>query len=211
VTSRTRTPSNEIAHAVVDAAVRLLEAEGPDALTVRGIAAEAGVAPMAVYNHFGGKDGVVDRVFVRGFDRLRSLFADIDGDDPREDLFTAGRRYRRNALDHPAMYAVMFDRAVPGFEPSDDARLHALASFEELVRLVRRAMDLGVLREGDAVDAAQQIWSACHGQVSLELRGIGFTDDLDAHHEALMHSMFEGLGARDREAGPGRPGRLRGG
>jgi AcrR family transcriptional regulator len=197
VTSRTRKPSNEIADAVVDAAVRLVEAEGPDALTVRGIATEAGVAPMAVYNHFGGKDGVVDRVFIRGFDRLRAMFADIGGEDPLEDLFVAGRRYRRNALDHPAMYAVMFDRAVTGFEPSDEAKLHALASFDELVRLVRRAMDLGALREADPVDVAQQIWSACHGQVSLELRGIGFSADVDAHHEALMRTMLDGLGARD--------------
>lgn len=181
---------------MVDAAVRLLEADGPDALTVRGIATEAGVAPMAVYNHFGGKDGVIDRVFVRGFDGLRDLFADVRDGDPMEDLFEAGRRYRRNALEHPAMYAVMFDRAVAGFEPSDEAKLHALASFYELVRLVRRAMDLGALRRADPIDVAQQIWSACHGQVSLELRGIGFTDDLDAHHEALMTSMMSGLAPR---------------
>lgn len=198
MTARTRTPSNEIEDAVVGAAVRLLEADGPAALTVRGIASAAGVAPMAVYNHFGGKDGVIERLFVRGFDQLRDAFAGVGGGDPVEDLVEAGRRYRRNALEHPAMYAVMFDRAVPGFEPSEDAKLHALASFDELVRLVRRAMDLGALSPADPVDVSQQIWSACHGQVSLELRGIGFVDDLDGHHERLMQSMLDGLLVRDR-------------
>jgi AcrR family transcriptional regulator len=193
VTIRTRTPSNEVEDAVVDAAVRLLEERGPSALTVRGIAAEAGVAPMGVYNHFGGKDGVVERLFVLGFDQLRDAFADVGAGDPIEDLLEAGRRYRRNALDHPAMYAVMFDRAVPGFEPSPEAKLHALASFDELVRLVQRAMDLGALVPSDAVDVAQQMWSLCHGQVSLELRGIGFVGDLDAHHESMQRSMLRGL------------------
>ena len=129
MTTRTRTPSNEVEAAVVDAAERLLEAEGPTALTVRRIAAEAGVAPMGVYNHLGGKDGVVDELFIRGFDRLRDEFDHVGTDDPLEDLSEAGRRYRRLALAHPAHYAVMFDRAVPDYVPSEDAKAHAAASF----------------------------------------------------------------------------------
>jgi AcrR family transcriptional regulator len=193
VTPRTRTPSNEVGAAVIDGALRVLESEGPGALTVRRIASEAGVAPMGVYNHFGGKDGVVEQLFVRGFHQLREAFADVAGDDAAEDLFEAGRRYRRIALAHPAMYAVMFERAVPDFEPSPGAKSEALASFAELVRLVQRAMDTGVIAEADPVDVAQGIWSLCHGQVSLELRGIGFVEDIEAHHERLMRAMLRGL------------------
>jgi AcrR family transcriptional regulator len=193
VTPRTRTPSNEVGAAVIDGALRVLESEGPGALTVRRIASEAGVAPMGVYNHFGGKDGVVEQLFVRGFHQLREAFADVAGDDAAEDLFEAGRRYRRIALAHPAMYAVMFERAVPDFEPSPGAKSEALASFAELVRLVQRAMDTGVIAEADPVDVAQGIWSLCHGQVSLELRGIGFVEDIEAHHERLMQAMLRGL------------------
>jgi AcrR family transcriptional regulator len=195
VTPRTRTPSNEVGTAVVDGALRVLESEGPGALTVRRIAAEAGVAPMGVYNHFGGKDGVVEQLFVRGFEQLRDAFADIGSDDPAEDLIEAGRRYRCNALAHPAMYAVMFERAVPDFEPSHGAKLQALASFEELVSLVRRSMDTGDIAPADPVDVAQGVWSLCHGQVSLELRGIGFVDDLAAHHERVLRAMLRGLQA----------------
>ena len=64
-----RTPSTKIEDRLVAAAFHLLEAEGPEALSVRRVAAEAGVAPMGVYNHFeGGKNGVVDAIFRR---RLR--------------------------------------------------------------------------------------------------------------------------------------------
>ena len=197
MTTRTRTPSNEVEAAVVDAAERLLEAEGPTALTVRRIAAEAGVAPMGVYNHLGGKDGVVDALFIRGFDRLRDEFDHVGTDDPLEDLSEAGRRYRRLALAHPASYAVMFDRAVPDYVPSEDAKAHAAASFGRLVRLVQRAMDAGVIAAADPTEVAQRVWSACHGQVSLEMRGMGFVDDVDAHHEALLATLQRGLQSPD--------------
>ncbi|MFZ4518063.1 MAG: TetR/AcrR family transcriptional regulator [Microthrixaceae bacterium] len=193
MTPRTRTPSNEVEQAVVDAAARLLEAEGPDALTVRRIATEAGVAPMGVYNHLGGKDGVVDRLFADGFDALAEAFAEIATGDATEDLLEAGRRYRAHALAHPAMYAVMFERAVPGYEPAPEAKEHAARSFEQLVQFVRRAQAAGSIIDEDPVEVAQRVWSLCHGQVSLELRGIGFVGDIDAHHEALLQTMLRGL------------------
>jgi hypothetical protein len=51
----------------------------------------------------------------------------------------------------------------------------------------------GVLRAGDAVGYAQKIWSASHGAVSLELRQIGFMDDLDAQFEGLISTLIDGL------------------
>ncbi|HEY4993338.1 MAG TPA: helix-turn-helix domain-containing protein, partial [Nakamurella sp.] len=57
-TGATRTPSRDIELALVDAAERVLVRDGPGAVTVRAVAIEAGVAPMGVYNRFGGKDGL---------------------------------------------------------------------------------------------------------------------------------------------------------
>ena len=49
----------------------MLEREGVAGLTVRAVAAEAGVAPMGVYNHFDGKPGLLLAVLQRAFDGLR--------------------------------------------------------------------------------------------------------------------------------------------
>ena len=192
-TTRTRTPSTEVEGAIVEAAERLLAAEGPAALTVRRIATEAAVSPMGVYNHFGGKDGVVEALFVRAFDALRETFADVGGADPIDDLVDAGDRYRRFALGSPSRYMLMFDRAVPDFEPSPAAVERAFASFAELVRLVQRGIDAGVLAEDDATEMAQRMWASCHGEVSLELRGMGFVDDVEAHHRALVATVLRGM------------------
>jgi AcrR family transcriptional regulator len=196
VNARHRTPSLAVEAALVDAAERLLLADGPTALSVRRIAQEAGVAPMGVYNRFGGKHGVIDELFSRGFVELRTLFEAVDGADAHTALVESTRRYRQFALDYPARFAVMFDRVVPEYVPSAPALLEARAAFDSLVALVRRGIDTGVLAPGEPVEFAQQIWSACHGAVSLELRGIGFWADSEAGHRALTETVLRGLSPR---------------
>src|SRR6201985_3044079 len=68
---RGRTPSADIERELLAAAEAVLVRDGPSGLTVRAVAAEAGIAPMGVYNRLGGKDGLVDALLIRGFDRLR--------------------------------------------------------------------------------------------------------------------------------------------
>ena len=57
--------------ALLASAADILETEGPDALSVRRIAAAAHVAPMGVYNHFDSKSGIIEALFIQGFERLR--------------------------------------------------------------------------------------------------------------------------------------------
>jgi AcrR family transcriptional regulator len=190
---RVRTPSAEVERSIVDAAEHLLVTAGPDALTVRAIATEAGVAPMSVYNHLGGKNGVLDALLIRGFDGLSGSMADVGSDDPFEDLAEAGRRYRRFAREHPSHYALMFERSVPDYVPSALAMGHARATFKQLEVLVQRAMAAGVIAEGDTAEIAQRLWNTCHGSVSLELRGIGFCDDPAGNAEATAYTVLRGL------------------
>jgi AcrR family transcriptional regulator len=186
--------------ALLEAAAELLEKEGPDALSVRRIAAAAGVAPMGVYNHFSSKFGIVEALFERGFEELRDAIAtSTQTDDVLEDLRESGRRYRALALAHPMMYRIMFLRAVPGYEPSDHALEVAASAFEALAAAVRRAMAAGALAPAPEVETAQVIWSAIHGWVSLELLGMGFIEDTDAGFGLVCSSILRGLAPPDGE------------
>jgi AcrR family transcriptional regulator len=164
---------DEVRRALLDAAHDLLATAGPGGLTVRGIAAAAGMSTMNVYSRFGGKDGVLDELFTDGFRRLgEEMAATGDSDDPLDDLRRCGRSYRRFARENATYYSLMFDRVVPDFEPSDAARAVALGTLGQLQRRVERAMAAGVIRAADPFAVATALWACQHGLASLEARAM---------------------------------------
>jgi AcrR family transcriptional regulator len=204
---RRRTRSTEVEQLLVEAAAHLLEEEGPEGVTVRRVAAAAGVAPMGVYNHFDGKNGLIDAVFQLGFATLTQEMADVATlADSGVALREGFRRYRRLALDHPRTYGVMFLRSVPGFEPSDGARSTAADSFEALVRTVRRAMDDAVLADAEPEAVAQLMWAACHGAVALEIADICIVTDMAKSYDDLVDALLRGLSPPEDRAGSPRRG-----
>src|SRR5205085_5869828 len=60
----------DLRRALVDAARRILESEGPTALSLRAVAREAGVSPAAPYHHFKDKAELLDAVAQEGWDML---------------------------------------------------------------------------------------------------------------------------------------------
>jgi AcrR family transcriptional regulator len=157
--------------ALLAAAHDLLATEGPAALTVRRIAAAAGVSTMNVYSRFGGKDGVLDELFIDGFQRMADEMADTPTtDDSVADLLACGRAYRQFARRNPTYYSLMFDRVVPDFQPSERAVEAALGALGRVVARVERAMEAGKVREGDPFEVAAALWACDHGLASLEVR-----------------------------------------
>jgi AcrR family transcriptional regulator len=175
-------------------AAEILDTEGPEALSVRRIAAAARVAPMGVYNHFDSKNGIIEALFIQGFERLREALTTIAQiEDPYEALREAGRRYRALAKAHPMVYQLMFLRTLPGYEPSDAALEVAGGAFDSLVAAVQRAMVAGVIAEGPLTETAQLIWASIHGWVSLELLDIGMIEDKDSGFDRVCKTMLRGL------------------
>jgi len=189
---------DETREALLAAAHDLLATEGPAALTVRRIAAAAGVSTMNVYSRFGGKDGVLDELFIHGFQRMSDEMADAPtSDDPIEDLMACGRAYRAFARNNPTYYSLMFDRVAPDFAPSDRAIETALAGHARVIARVQRAMDAGLIRNGDPFQVASALWACDHGLASLEYRTpAGPRSELfdwDAISETAMRAMLRGL------------------
>lgn len=52
----------DLSRALVDAARKILETEGPAALSLRAVAREAGVSPAAPYHHFKDKNDLLEAV-----------------------------------------------------------------------------------------------------------------------------------------------------
>jgi AcrR family transcriptional regulator len=157
---------------LLDAASRLLLAEGPQALTMRRVAGAVGSSTTVLYTMFGAKEGLADALYREGFERLRRRLAAVpDHGDPLARLGAMAHAYRDSALAERAYYGLMFQQAIPGFQPSPASLAAARASLEVLVRAVVAAMDAGELERGDPQAVAEVLWAAVHGAVSLELAG----------------------------------------
>lgn len=193
---RQRTPSADVERELLAAAEAVLVEEGPGGLTVRAVAARAGIAPMGVYNRLGGKDGLVDALLIRGFDRLRAAVESRDEPDLLERLRASGQRYREFALANSQFYAIMFGAAIPHDHPSAELAEQATAAFNALVRNVETAAAAGQIVAREPREVAQQIWCAVHGAVALELSGQILTPDPEATYQGLLDMLFRGLIAR---------------
>jgi AcrR family transcriptional regulator len=156
---------------LVAAGLQVLDRQGPAELTVRQIADAAGSSTMGVYTKFGGRAGILEAIYRRGFELLRLALGEVPAaEDPIRHVLDLALAYRRFALANPALYVFLFEQPVPDFEPDPGLRAEALdTTFDVLVAAVRRAATLGVVPDTDPVHTSVLVWCVAHGMVSLEL------------------------------------------
>jgi len=191
---RPRTHDEALRLTLLDRAGELLSTDGPKALSLRTLAADAGTSTTAVYSLFGGKAELVNAVYLEGFRRFGARLGAVPrSGDPAEDFVQLGLAYRDSALADPHLYSVMFTGAVPGFEPSPEAGRVARDSLAPLVETVRAAIAAGVFRDVAPEVIAISAWGIVHGLVSLELGG-NLPPDLDvaASYETALRAHADG-------------------
>ena len=170
---RRREHDERTAVALLDAAERIIQDQGVEGVSVRGVAEDVGTTTRAVYSLFGSKDGLLVALGTRAFDLLGAAVAALpETDDPAADLVRAAVVvFRQFATDHPILFAIGFKRVLPTPELAsrfDAARLRALAELETRLRRLDRA---GLLGGRSVRDAACQFHALCEGLADMELRG----------------------------------------
>jgi AcrR family transcriptional regulator len=103
----------DLRRALIDAASRVLEAEGPSALSLRAVAREAGVSPAAPYHHFKDKTELLEAVAHEGWDILDAALATAkaQASSLTDAISELGVAYVCFARENPALYRVMYDTA----------------------------------------------------------------------------------------------------
>jgi AcrR family transcriptional regulator len=170
---RPRQHDEQTRASLVAAAEQLVAAAGPDALSVREVAARAGTTTRAVYSVFGSKQGLLTALAEQAYRQLHATVAALpETDDPVADLIAAGvHGFRPLVRDHPSLFRIAFQRVVPGLQPAAEltaARERALAP---LTARVRRVRDAGLLGSKTILEAAIQFHTMCEGLANAELRG----------------------------------------
>ena len=193
--ARPREHDETTAEAMVDAAGRLLRAEGVKALSVRRVAEEVDVSTQAVYSLFGGKAGLVRALHRTGFARLAAELGEVTTTDPVARIRDLGLAYHRTARANPHLYDVMFECPVPEFVPTEEDAAASLATLEVLRDAVAAAIEDGAL-VGDVDDVTMVMWSTVHGVSSLDLAGaLGTPEEADRRVRLALDASLDGLAA----------------
>jgi AcrR family transcriptional regulator len=154
------------------AAERLVSEGGPDALSVRGVAEEAGATTRAIYSIFGSKEGLIAALAQVAYDWLYNGVDRVpETDDPAADLVAIGLEvFRRFVRDHPALYRIAYQRVV-GLQPHPDLVATRERTFVQLQERVRRLKDAGLLDQKPVVEATVELIAMFEGLANAELRG----------------------------------------
>jgi AcrR family transcriptional regulator len=174
---------------------------GPEALSMRRVAARVGLSATAIYRHFASKRGLIIAVIKEGFRIFSGYLArSLDTTDPAARIEACGDGYLDFAVTHPADYRAMFMVGVPEGEhtapPYNDCDEIGENTFRFIVERVGEAITAGILLPADPEKIALALWAHAHGLISLFLNGQLGTD-ADAFRGIYRDSfgfLLRGLG-----------------
>jgi TetR/AcrR family tetracycline transcriptional repressor len=170
---------------VIEAALRVMDDEGLEAVTMRRIAREVGVEAMSLYHHVEDKEDLLDGICER-------VMAGFEFPEPVEDWAENCRRgaraWRRILQQHPAVMRLFAEQRGP---------IRSIDSMRPMEFALRLLRDAG-LSDRDTAQAFHAFGGYIQGFVMMELGSIaGGSDEahLKAHAElaAALPGEFEAL------------------
>lgn len=163
---------------ILNAASELFLEGGGDALSVRAISKRAGLSTIGIYSHFQGKQGILDALYIEGFNLVREAMDVIpEGRANKEQVLEACLGYLNVGEKYEAHYRLIFGESDAGYQPSTEAIAARDSAFSKLVRVAG-----SYLPEDASVTQRRQIaldiWAIVHGYVSIS-HHVVFADELD--------------------------------
>ncbi len=116
---------------ILEAAWSLVNESGLAAITMRDLADRAGITVPTVYAYFDSKNAVFDEMFAQSAQQFATeMSAPYRTDDSHELLSTMARRFVDFCLSDVGRYQLLFQRTIPGFEPSARSYAHAVKALD---------------------------------------------------------------------------------
>lgn len=165
----------DLRRALLDRALAVVDQEGADGLSLRGLARDLGVSHGASARHFRDRQALLDAIALAGFDRLGAeVTGTVTAAGPggyRTALRTAGLAYITFAVAHPHLLDVMYG-AKHHPEASAELRERSHAPMRALESVIARAQSAGEVRPGDPALLATAVFATVHGIATLATGGL---------------------------------------
>lgn len=183
--------------ALLNAAEKLVEQTGPEDLSLRRLAREAGVSPAAPYHHFESRQALLAALSARGFQQLGAAMRRATGRQgdggALERLQAAGIAYVRFAVSKPALFRLMFSGFLTNRSEYGELQRSADETFDVLSELVGETR--GTRPSTDtASPVALTAWSTVHGLATLLIDGRLDVPISDRKASALAKEVTRTLG-----------------
>ncbi|HEY5072029.1 MAG TPA: TetR/AcrR family transcriptional regulator [Caulobacteraceae bacterium] len=190
----------DLSRALVQAGRRILESEGPTALSLRAVAREAGVSPAAPYHHFKDKCELLEAVAKEGWRELGAAIAKARATAPDAPgaITNIGVAYVCFARENPALYRTMYKSACDR-ETMGDHTKDADSGFSHVQEAIIEAGADGSNSRELAL-ATIAAWCAAHGVA--EMAGFKEFESLKAEmggEEPFVRALLEHVGVFARK------------
>jgi len=153
---------------ILVAASEIFAESGARGLSVRAISGRAGLSTIGIYNHFNGKQGILDALYIEGFELVMGAIEfDLSKFGPRDAVLHGLANYIDLAAENRGHYQLIFGREDPTYSPSSTAIKVGEEAFNRLTALVARALPAH-LSGRQKREAALQLWALAHGYITLQ-------------------------------------------
>lgn len=153
---------------ILMAASELFAENGAGALSVRAISGRAGLSTIGIYNHFNGKQGILDALYIEGFQLVMTAIDVLDERlEPRDAVLKGLSNYIDLAARRRGHYQLIFGVGDPAYTPSSGAIAVGEEAFNRLTHMVSLAIPTA-LTGRQKREAALQLWALSHGYISLQ-------------------------------------------
>ncbi len=123
----------------MDAAWALAREQGLAGLSLRDLARRAGITTPTVYAYFGSKNAIYDAMFGQAATQFAdTMAAPYDCDGLRELLVAGVRRFFDFCISDLPRYQLLFQRTLPGFEPSPESYAPAVRALAGVTDVLAR-------------------------------------------------------------------------
>jgi len=183
---------------ILAAAEQIFLTHGYAGTTIRGIAEAVGVSSTALYMHFPDKSAILYEICKSTVGQVfegnkQIAIRDVDAGSRVRQMLEA---YMAFALEHPNAYLLVFsgkDHQLQGAHREDISRM-SQDNYSVFLGAVRTMAASHKLRGNDPDLAAQILWSACHGLVSLLISMPDFEWDQTARlKDTMLDSLLAGI------------------
>ena len=177
--------------AVIEAAVELLNTEGPHALTLNRLADELGIRPPSLYNHVDGLPGLQKDLAVLNARQLADRLGEAAIGKSGPELFMdVAQAFRSYVKENPGLYTATLRAS--GTQETPDREL--IREEERTLKIALAVVaSLGLQGEA-AIHAVRAFRSMVHGFATLEVAGgFGLPQDCDESFRRLVNALTAGL------------------